>query len=103
MDMDMDLTWTWTWTSTSTSTCICVPYLDRDDEYDVEDVVSIVKTKVCLIILRSKCSSNLSRNDDVDAWADRVQDTHRHGETHPGGCCVSCNTRQRETSIDLNF
>ena len=63
-------TWTWTWTWTSTSTCICVPYLDRDDEYDVEDVVSIVKTKVCLIILRSKCSSNLSRNDDVDAWAD---------------------------------
>ena len=65
MDMDLDMVWTWTWTWTSTSTCICVLYLDRDDEYDVEDVVSIVKTKVCLIILRSKCSSNLSCNVPV--------------------------------------
>ena len=65
-------------------------HLDRDDEDNIEDVVSVVETKVCLVVLRTKSCGNLSSNDDVDPGTGGVEEAHHHGETEAGHGGVAC-------------
>ena len=53
-------------------------------------VVSVVETKVCLVVLRTKSCGNLSSNDDVDPGTGGVEEAHHHGETEAGHGGVAC-------------
>ena len=63
---------------------------DRDDEYNVEDVVGVVEAKDGLVVLCTEGRGNLSSNDDVYTGTGGVQDTHHHRETEAGPRGVSC-------------
>ena len=67
--------------------------LDGNDEDNIEDVVSVVETKVGLVVLGTKGSSNLCSNDDIDARTDRVEDAHPDSIEQPAQSVVT-NHRQ---------
>ena len=45
--------------------------------------MSVVETKVGLVMVGAEGSSNLCSNDDIDARTDRVEDTHPDSIEHP--------------------
>ena len=52
--------------------------------------MSVVETKVGLVVLGAEGARNLGSNDDINPRADSVEDTHPHCEKHPTQSGVTC-------------
>ena len=67
-------------------------YPDGNDDGNVEDVVSVVKTKVGLIMIGPEGCCNLGGNNDINTRPDGVEDTHPDSKKQASQNCVTWET-----------